>query len=164
MGFQFLCRLYSTYAGQGDGIVRFANIFTNALGFLSILVNREIGLSLLQQDDRLPHLASYIAELSLLDYDCLRFWPSLLTASAVFLARFTINPNAHPWVITLPMHLIFEWLITWVLSIQGFNLLIILQYNCRPQNCKKSQVIGRLSWWNVSKSCMICSWERNSPL
>ncbi|KAK7351608.1 hypothetical protein VNO77_11183 [Canavalia gladiata] len=42
-------------------------------------------------------LGSYLAELGLLDYDCLRFLPSLLAASAIFLARFIISPEMHPW-------------------------------------------------------------------
>ncbi|XP_020593600.1 cyclin-A3-1-like [Phalaenopsis equestris] len=42
-------------------------------------------------------LANFLAELSLLDYDCIRFLPSLIAASVVFLARFTMNPNVHPW-------------------------------------------------------------------
>lgn len=43
-------------------------------------------------------LACYIAELSLLDYTCVRFLPSMVAASAVFLARFTILPCTCPWV------------------------------------------------------------------
>ncbi|KAK8938315.1 Cyclin-A3-1 [Platanthera guangdongensis] len=42
-------------------------------------------------------LASYLAELSLLDYECIRFLPSMVAASVVFLARFTVNTNIHPW-------------------------------------------------------------------
>ncbi|WVZ90971.1 hypothetical protein U9M48_037215 [Paspalum notatum var. saurae] len=42
-------------------------------------------------------LGSYLAELSLLDYDCLRFLPSVVAASVMFVARLTIDPNANPW-------------------------------------------------------------------
>ncbi|KAL6873705.1 hypothetical protein ACP4OV_013787 [Aristida adscensionis] len=45
----------------------------------------------------LEFLGSYLAELSLLDYGCLRFLPSVVAASAVFLARLTLDPNTHPW-------------------------------------------------------------------
>nr|CAD1819471.1 unnamed protein product [Ananas comosus var. bracteatus] len=45
----------------------------------------------------LEFLGSYLAELSLLDYGCVRFLPSIVAASAVFLARFTIDPKCHPW-------------------------------------------------------------------
>lgn len=43
-------------------------------------------------------LSSYLAELSLLDYGCLRLLPSVIAASSVFLAIFTLDPNMHPWV------------------------------------------------------------------
>ncbi|XP_065871492.1 cyclin-A3-1-like [Euphorbia lathyris] len=42
-------------------------------------------------------LSCYLAELSLLDYECLRFSSSLIAASAVFLSRFTIQAKEHPW-------------------------------------------------------------------
>ena len=43
-------------------------------------------------------LCCYLSELSLLDYSCVKFLPSMLAASAVFLARFIIRPKQHPWV------------------------------------------------------------------
>ncbi|GAB4852284.1 cyclin [Ancistrocladus abbreviatus] len=46
---------------------------------------------------QLEFLANYLAELSLLDYGCIKFLPSLVAASIVFLANFTINPEKHPW-------------------------------------------------------------------
>ncbi|KAF8776732.1 hypothetical protein HU200_003467 [Digitaria exilis] len=45
-------------------------------------------------------LGSYLAELSLLDYGCLRFLPSVVAASVMFVARLTIDPNANPWKVT----------------------------------------------------------------
>lgn len=42
-------------------------------------------------------LGSYLAELSLLDYGCLRFLPSVVAASVMFVARLTIDPNTNPW-------------------------------------------------------------------
>ncbi|TVU49435.1 hypothetical protein EJB05_00748, partial [Eragrostis curvula] len=42
-------------------------------------------------------MGSYLAELSLLDYGCLQFLPSLVAASVVFLARLTIDPHSNPW-------------------------------------------------------------------
>ncbi|XP_066355844.1 cyclin-A3-2-like [Miscanthus floridulus] len=42
-------------------------------------------------------LGSYLAELSLLDYGCLRFLPSVVAASVLFVARLTIDPNVNPW-------------------------------------------------------------------
>ncbi|KAF1883155.1 hypothetical protein Lal_00003338 [Lupinus albus] len=42
-------------------------------------------------------LCYYLAELSLLDYNCIKFLPSLVAASVVFLARFMLSPMTHPW-------------------------------------------------------------------
>ncbi|KAM0859078.1 hypothetical protein ACQ4PT_047441 [Festuca glaucescens] len=46
---------------------------------------------------QLEFLGSYLAELSLLDYSCLRFLPSVVAASSIFLARLTIAPDTNPW-------------------------------------------------------------------
>ncbi|RVW61377.1 G2/mitotic-specific cyclin C13-1 [Vitis vinifera] len=46
-------------------------------------------------------LSWYLAELSLLDYGCLQFLPSMIAASSIFLARFTLEPNKHPWSLAL---------------------------------------------------------------
>ncbi|KAL7245329.1 hypothetical protein ACSBR2_000620 [Camellia fascicularis] len=55
-----------------------------------------------QEDYKIPNLeleflGYYLAELSLLDYGCVKFLPSLVAASVVFLSRFTIQPKLHPW-------------------------------------------------------------------
>jgi cyclin A len=52
------------------------------------------------QDPRieLEFLANYLAELTLVEYSFLQFLPSLVAASAVFLARWTLNHLEHPWV------------------------------------------------------------------
>lgn len=50
---------------------------------------------------QMEFLGCYLAELSLLDYGCLRFLPSMVAASAIFLSRFIIKPNVHPWSLTL---------------------------------------------------------------
>ncbi|KAB2629408.1 cyclin-A2-2-like [Pyrus ussuriensis x Pyrus communis] len=46
-------------------------------------------------------LANYLAELALVEYGFLKFLPSLIAASAVFLARWTLNQSDHPWNPTL---------------------------------------------------------------
>ncbi|KAL0743333.1 hypothetical protein Bca4012_084846 [Brassica carinata] len=46
-------------------------------------------------------LASYLCELSLLGYAMLRYAPSLVAASAVFLARCILHPLGKPWSSTL---------------------------------------------------------------
>lgn len=43
-------------------------------------------------------MAYYLAELSLMDYGCIKFLPSVVAASAVYLARFTVESLIHPWV------------------------------------------------------------------
>lgn len=47
---------------------------------------------------KLEFMCSYLAELSLLDYDCIKFLPSVVAAACLFVARFTINPKTRPWV------------------------------------------------------------------
>ncbi|KAF3327710.1 Cyclin-A2-2 [Carex littledalei] len=42
-------------------------------------------------------VARYLAELTLLDYNFLRYLPSEIAASAVFLARWALDPSSHPW-------------------------------------------------------------------
>ncbi|KAJ7958217.1 Cyclin [Quillaja saponaria] len=49
----------------------------------------------------LEFLGYYLAELSLLDYNLVKFPPSLVAASVVFLAKFIISPKRHPWSSTL---------------------------------------------------------------
>ncbi|KAK4401154.1 Cyclin-A2-1 [Sesamum angolense] len=49
----------------------------------------------------LEFLANYLAELTLIKYSFLKFLPSLIAASAVFLARWTLNQSDHPWNPTL---------------------------------------------------------------
>ncbi|XP_044982505.1 cyclin-A3-2-like [Hordeum vulgare subsp. vulgare] len=50
---------------------------------------------------RMELMCIYLAELSLLDYDCIRFLPSVIAAACLFLARFTVSPMTHPWDLTL---------------------------------------------------------------
>ncbi|TVU23029.1 hypothetical protein EJB05_32758 [Eragrostis curvula] len=49
----------------------------------------------------LEFLANYVSELSLLEYSLLSYPPSLIAASAVFLAKFILQPTKHPWNSTL---------------------------------------------------------------
>ncbi|XP_020212829.1 putative cyclin-A3-1 isoform X2 [Cajanus cajan] len=53
------------------------------------------------ENQNFKFLSCYLAELSLLDYDCLRFLPSAVAASVIFLARFIISPKVHPWTVSL---------------------------------------------------------------
>ncbi|KAK9052515.1 hypothetical protein SSX86_029144 [Deinandra increscens subsp. villosa] len=45
----------------------------------------------------LEFLSYYLAELSLLEYNCIRFLPSVIVASLTFLSRFMLKPESHPW-------------------------------------------------------------------
>ncbi|PON58909.1 Cyclin [Trema orientale] len=49
----------------------------------------------------LEYLATYLAELTLIDYGFLSFLPSVIAASAVFLSRWTLDRTSHPWNPTL---------------------------------------------------------------
>ncbi|KAL0856264.1 hypothetical protein Bca101_061417 [Brassica carinata] len=53
-------------------------------------------------------LANYLAELTLVEYSFLRFLPSLIAASAVFLARWTLDQSKHPWNSTLQHYTRYE--------------------------------------------------------
>ncbi|XP_056850151.1 cyclin-A2-4-like isoform X2 [Raphanus sativus] len=46
-------------------------------------------------------LANYLTELTLIECQFLKYLPSVIAASAVFLARWTINQSSHPWNATL---------------------------------------------------------------
>ncbi|EOA13582.1 hypothetical protein CARUB_v10026648mg [Capsella rubella] len=50
---------------------------------------------------QMEFLCSYLSELSMLDYNSLKFLPSIVAASSVFLARFIIRPKQHPWSVML---------------------------------------------------------------
>ncbi|XP_057434539.1 cyclin-A2-2-like [Lotus japonicus] len=49
----------------------------------------------------LEFLANYLAELGLVEYSFLEFLPSMVAASAVFLAKWTLDHLEHPWNPTL---------------------------------------------------------------
>ncbi|ANM70898.1 cyclin a2;1 [Arabidopsis thaliana] len=66
-----------------------------------------------QASDKVPliemeYLANYFAELTLTEYTFLRFLPSLIAASAVFLARWTLDQSNHPWNQTLQHYTRYE--------------------------------------------------------
>ncbi|XP_059286569.1 G2/mitotic-specific cyclin C13-1-like [Lycium ferocissimum] len=52
-------------------------------------------------DLQLEFLGYYLAELSLLDYNCVKFLPSLVAAAVIFLSRFTLQPKSNPWNVAL---------------------------------------------------------------
>eukprot|EP00250_Pteridium_aquilinum_P008213 c17770_g1_i1 orf=346-1884(+) len=42
-------------------------------------------------------LGNYLAELTLVEYDFLKYLPSMIAGSAVFVAKFTLEPHNRPW-------------------------------------------------------------------
>ncbi|XP_027368331.1 cyclin-A1-1-like [Abrus precatorius] len=57
---------------------------------------------------QLECLTNYIAELSLLEYSMLCYAPSLIAASAIFLARFILFPSKKPWNSTLQHYTLYQ--------------------------------------------------------
>lgn len=57
---------------------------------------------------QLECLANYLAELSLIEYSMLCYSPSLLAASATFLAKFILVPSKEPWNSTLRHYTLYQ--------------------------------------------------------
>lgn len=57
---------------------------------------------------QLECLANYIAELSLLEYSMLCYAPSLIAASAIFLANYILLPSKRPWNATLHHYTLYQ--------------------------------------------------------
>ncbi|KAK4491136.1 hypothetical protein RD792_001860 [Penstemon davidsonii] len=55
-------------------------------------------------DLQFDFLCYYLAELSLLDYGCVRYIPSIVAASIIFLSRLIIQPKSHPWSLALQLY------------------------------------------------------------
>nr|XP_023909407.1 cyclin-A2-3 isoform X2 [Quercus suber] len=72
----------------------------------------------------LEYLANFLAELTLIDYGFLSYLPSVIAASAVFLARWTLDQSNHPWNPTLEHYTSYKAsdLKTTVLALQDLQL------------------------------------------
>ncbi|KAK9282256.1 hypothetical protein L1049_005170 [Liquidambar formosana] len=72
----------------------------------------------------LEYLANYLAELTLINYGFLSLLPSVIAASAVFLARWTLDQSGHPWNPTLEHYTSYKAsdLKTTVLALQDLQL------------------------------------------
>ncbi|KAJ3694516.1 hypothetical protein LUZ60_009996 [Juncus effusus] len=57
---------------------------------------------------QLEFLASYIAELSLLEYNLLSYPPSHIAAASIFLAKFILHPLKNPWSGTLSHYTLYK--------------------------------------------------------
>ncbi|KAJ4756541.1 Cyclin family protein [Rhynchospora pubera] len=65
---------------------------------------------LCDEDSSMPleFLASYIAELSLLEYNLLCYSPSFVAAASIFLAKFILHPTRNPWSATLSHYTLYK--------------------------------------------------------
>ncbi|KAI6680113.1 hypothetical protein NL676_033994 [Syzygium grande] len=72
----------------------------------------------------LEYLSNYLAEITLVEYSFLKFLPSLTAASAVLLARWTLNQADNPWNLTLEHYTNYKAseLKTAVLALEGLQL------------------------------------------
>ncbi|KAL5779368.1 hypothetical protein ACOSQ2_010105 [Xanthoceras sorbifolium] len=57
---------------------------------------------------QLECLANYLAELSLLEYSMVCYAPSLIAASAIFLAKYMLLPSKRPWSSTLQHYTLYQ--------------------------------------------------------
>ncbi|KAI3744818.1 hypothetical protein L1987_57911 [Smallanthus sonchifolius] len=64
--------------------------------FLRIFVTAAQG-DIMPSCSTFDFLSWFRVELSLLDYNCLRFLPSMVAASTAFVAKYTIQPEKHLW-------------------------------------------------------------------
>ncbi|XWS11870.1 hypothetical protein CRYUN_Cryun37aG0038300 [Craigia yunnanensis] len=80
--------------------------------------------SYMSPSTELEYLANFLAELTLIDYGFLNFAPSIIAASAVFLARWTLDQSCHPWNPTLEHYTAYNVsdLKTTVLALQDLQL------------------------------------------
>ncbi|XP_057493294.1 cyclin-A2-2-like isoform X2 [Actinidia eriantha] len=79
-------------------------------------------------------LTNYLAELTLVGYSFLKFLPSLIAASAVFLARWTLNQLDHPWNTTL------EYYTSYVISDLKDTVLALQELQLNTQGCSLNAV------------------------
>ncbi|CAL5204711.1 unnamed protein product [Lathyrus oleraceus] len=71
---------------------------------VTTFLKRFVGLAYGNQKNsnlQFEYLCDYLADLSLLEYESIRFLPSVVAASVIFLARFIIQPEVHCWTPSL---------------------------------------------------------------
>ena len=66
----------------------------------------------------LEFLGEFHAELTLLEYGYLPFLPSMIAASAVYMAKLTLDSSTCPWVCSFPLHHVHSVLIEVILYIE----------------------------------------------
>ena len=86
---------------QEDYDVSFYTIIMSDLWVIcghELFVHEHFSYVLQTPNVQVEFLSNYLAELSLLEYSCIKFLPSMIAASVTFLARFMLKPKSHPWV------------------------------------------------------------------
>ncbi|CAA0810615.1 Unknown protein [Striga hermonthica] len=89
-----------------EEVVKMESCVLNFLGFqLSVPTTKKFLRYLVYLDFvpsvELEFLANYLAELTVTDYSFLKYLPSMIAASAVLLAKWTLDQSEHPWNRTL---------------------------------------------------------------
>lgn len=79
----------------------------------------------------LEFLANYLAELTIVEYGFLKFLPSVIAASAVFLARWTLNQSDHPLVCIFVLLFVLE--VFPYIAIRNCLSKMFMFTSCRPQ-------------------------------
>ncbi|KAI3955887.1 hypothetical protein MKW98_006247, partial [Papaver atlanticum] len=89
--------------------------------------------------DELDFLAYYLAELTLVDYSFLKLLSSLIAASAVFLAQWTLDQSRNPWNSTL------EYYTNCKLPDMKITVdtRLAIEYKFLPSECCKGKVYGQ---------------------
>ncbi|KAG2297470.1 hypothetical protein Bca52824_044139 [Brassica carinata] len=101
--------LCSLYAPEIYHNLRVAEIYTpTPKTFLRRFLRAAHASDLEKPSVEMEFLANYLMELTLIDYEFLKFLPSVIAASAVFLAKWTLNQSSHPWNPTLEHYTTFK--------------------------------------------------------
>ena len=95
-------------------------------------------------------LANYLTELTLIECQFLKYLPSVIAASAVFLAKWTMNQSSHPWVCSC-------FLMFCSTNIESHTIFIPVISFFRMQHLSITQRIKPRISKNVFRPCKICS-------
>ncbi|CAM0871904.1 unnamed protein product [Alopecurus aequalis] len=92
---------------------------------------------------KLEFLCSYLAELSLLDYDCTRSKPSVVAAACLFVGMFTTSPYARSWKPELQRSTGYQ------ISDLQFCILRIHALQVAGRNMREKTIINKYSHWEL---------------
>lgn len=106
-------------------------------------------------------LPNYLTELTLIEHQFLKFLPSVIAASAVFLAKWTVNQSSHPWVsssLKHTHHVFVAYVVfheSWNSQKSFFFLISFCVY--RIQHWSITQRTKPRIWKHVLRPCKSCS-------